>query len=83
MNLALYHFAGCAFCGVVHTAIDELGLEVELRDIFAQPEHQQELLEATGRTTVPCLRIESADGDVQWMHESQNIAQHLRALAAA
>ena len=82
MSLAFYHFAGCAFCGIVRSTMDELGLEIELRDIFEHPEHRQELVEATGRMTVPCLRIEDAGGDVQWMHESQRIADYLRTLAA-
>ena len=83
MNLALYKFDGCAFCGMVRGAIDELGLEIESRDILEDPECRRELIEATGRMTVPCLRIEADDGDVQWMHESGVIIGYLRTLATA
>ena len=81
MKLALYHFAGCTFCAAVQRVIDGSGLEVELRDIFEDPERRRELMDATGRMTVPCLRIEAAEGDVEWMHESQNIARYLSSMA--
>jgi glutathione S-transferase len=35
-------------------------------------------VKATGRQTVPCLRIERADGSVEWMHESEDINAYLK-----
>ena len=77
-SLSLYHYAGCPFCTLVRNAMDSLGLEIELRDILQDPERRRELVEATGRQTVPCLRVESEDGQVEWMHESRHIVEYLR-----
>ncbi len=79
-KLSLYQYASCPFCGLVLRAVDALGLEVELRDVLAEPDRLQELVEATGRRTVPCLKIESEDGSVEWMHESRDIVSYLESL---
>ena len=80
MKLSLYHFQSCPYCALVRRAIDELGLDVELRDILEDPARYRELVEATGRQMVPCLQIESGDGSVRWMHESRDIVDYLREL---
>ena len=82
MKLVLYHYAGCGFCGIVRSVTAELGLEIELRDILEDPEHERELVAATGRQTVPCLQIEAEDGGIRWMHETTDIIQYLQTLAA-
>ncbi len=82
MKLSLYHYFACPFCHLVRRAIDRLGLEIEDRDILASSKYRRELVEATGRQTVPCLRIESGEGEVQWMHESRDIIDYLQELAA-
>jgi glutathione S-transferase len=82
-SLSLYHYAGCPFCSLVRRAMGELGLEIELRDIHQDPDRRRELVEATGRQTVPCLRIETDDGEVQWMHESRHIIEYLESLPSA
>lgn len=79
-KLSLYGYPSCPYCGLVLRAIDELDADVELRNVLADDERLRELLEATGRRTVPCLRIEAEDGSVEWMHESQDIIDYLRAL---
>jgi glutathione S-transferase len=76
MALSLYHFPSCPFCVRVRVAIERLEVEVELRDVHAEPAHLRELADATGCTTVPCLRIEDARG-VRWMHESADIVRYL------
>jgi glutaredoxin len=81
MKLSLYHYFGCSFCGLVRRAIEPLGLDVELRDILESSECRRELVDATGRQTVPCLRIESEAGEVEWKHESRDIIEYLRTLA--
>ena len=77
LSLSLYHYFSCPFCALVRRAVDRLGLSLELRDVHASRDHRRELLEATGRRTVPCLRIESEEGEVQWMHESRDIIAYL------
>ena len=52
---------------------------IELRDKHAHAAYDQELRAATGRGTVPCLRIGGEGGD-HWMHESSDIVAYLRAL---
>ena len=76
-KLALYHFNGCPFCAVAREAIDRLGVDVELRDIFADQKYRDELVGARGRATVPVLRITSPDGEQRWMPESRDIVRYL------
>jgi glutaredoxin len=76
-KLALYTMASCPFCWRVTRAIDRLGLEVEIRDVYAQPAWRDELLEARGRASVPVLWIQSPDGSVRWMPESGDIVHYL------
>ena len=78
MKLSLYHYFGCSFCQRVRNAMQKQGLEVELRDILESSARRRELVDATGRQTVPCLRIESEDGTVEWMHESRAIIDFLQ-----
>lgn len=77
-SLVLYHFDGCPYCAMVRAAIDDIGVKVELRDIYQSPEHRKELVAARGRGTVPVLRISSADGEARWMPESRDIVHYLR-----
>jgi glutaredoxin len=78
-GMALYVFEGCPWCTRVRTALDRLGLEVELRDVVTDPSRRAELLAATGRATVPCLRIEEGSS-ARWMHESADIIRFLQAI---
>ena len=66
----------CGFCYRVRGFMDDHGIEVSLRDVNSDAEAFRELLQATGRTTVPCLRIERGD-EVQWMFESMDIIRYL------
>ena len=76
-KLALYHFNGCPFCSMVRSAIDHLGIDVELRDIFENPQYRDDLIKARGRATVPVLRIDSPSGEDRWMPESRDIVNYL------
>ena len=76
--LALYHFNGCPFCTIVRNAIDRLGIDVELRDIFQDPQHRDDLVKARGRATVPVLRVSTAGSEDRWMAESQDIVRYLQ-----
>lgn len=53
--LILYTKAACPFCQKVMPLIDELGLEVELRDIAENDTYRDELLEKGGKQQVPYL----------------------------
>ncbi|MDP6979891.1 MAG: glutaredoxin [Myxococcota bacterium] len=77
-HLALYESPMCSYCRKVRGFLEQIGEEVEGRDVMGDPENFDELIAATGRTTVPCLRIESTDGEVRWMHESADIIDWLR-----
>ncbi len=76
-KLVLYHSKTCPFCAIVRSAIDRLGLDVELREIFEDPVYRDELVEARGRATVPVLRIISPQGEERWMPESRDIVRYL------
>ncbi len=73
---ALYHSHSCPFCVRVRSAIDRLGLDVELREIFEEPGFREQLVEARGRATVPVMRITSPDGEQRWMSESRDIVRY-------
>ena len=78
-RLALYYFDGCPFCVRVLRAIDTLRLDVELRNIYEDRDYLDELRAVRGRTTVPVLRITSANGEDRWMPESADIVRYLQA----
>lgn len=77
-QLALYYFDGCPFCGMVRSKIDQLGIDVELRDVMQDSEHRDDLVQARGRATVPVLRIMSLEGEDRWMPESRDIIRYLQ-----
>lgn len=72
-DLALYVYAGCGYCEDVRVAIRDLGLTIEERDIYRDPQNMQALVAARGRRTVPVLRI----GESTWLPESQDIIAYL------
>jgi glutathione S-transferase len=76
-DLSLYQTAYCPYCERVRAAIRRLELDIEVRDIDAKSAWHSELVEATGRQTVPCLRIHRADGEDEWLHESAAIIGYL------
>ena len=76
-KLALYQFHACPFCIKVRRTMHKLNLPIQLRDVNKDPAAEQELISGGGKRTVPCLRIESDDGTVQWMYESNDIIDYL------
>ncbi|PCJ27526.1 MAG: glutaredoxin [SAR86 cluster bacterium] len=76
-NLSLYHYQSCPFCEMTRDAINELDIDIELRDIHLHSEHFEELIREGGKPQVPCLRIEQEDGKTHWLYESQHIIQLL------
>ena len=73
-SLALYKYDTCGYCARVLRAIERIGLEVELRDVVRSTAFRDELLAATGRTTVPCLVVDGAH-----LFESSDIVAWLEA----
>lgn len=76
-RLALYWFPGCPYCDSVLEVIDRLRLDVELRDIHADPRHRAELLEARRDDMVPVLRLSTPGGEVRFLPESRDIVRYL------
>lgn len=76
-SLSLYHRNFCMFCSRVIGVINQLQIEIDDKNIWSDEKALQELQRATGRSTVPVLRIESADGKVTWMPESNDIVLYL------
>ena len=75
--LALYYYDGCPFCNFVRSVSEQLGVNLELRNILDDPQHREDLVAARGRATVPVLHITSPDGDERWMPESRDIVRYL------
>jgi glutaredoxin 2 len=76
-SLVLYGYPECPYCRRVLGAIESLGLDIPLRNTMREDEHNDAVRAATGRETVPVLRIESKDGSVRWMPESLDIVRFL------
>ena len=77
MKLSLYHSPWCPFCVRVVSVLKHMSAMVELRDT-GDKEHFFALRNGGGKTQVPCLRIED-DGKSQWMYESIDIINFLKA----
>ena len=56
-SLALYQFSTCPFCIKVRQEMRRLSLPIEKRDAQHHAAHRNELLQGTGATQVPCLRL--------------------------
>ncbi len=41
-------------------------------------DNRSQLLCGGGKGQVPCMRIESKDGNIQWMYESDDILKYVR-----
>ena len=77
-NLALYHFKTCPFCIKVRKEMARLSLPIELRDAQHDPAIRADLLQGGGKIQTPCLRIADAQGNVQWMYESDDVIRYLQ-----
>lgn len=77
-KLKLYHFRACPFCIKVRRAIKRMSLNIEPRDAQHIPLHRDTLLQEGGKLQVPCLRIESDNGEVRWLYESDAIVSYLQ-----
>jgi len=86
-NMALYHYQSCPFCGITREAIKYMEKEasgksatykIDQRDILKEPEYRKELIKGGGKPQVPCLKIETNNGTIQWLYESRDIIEFLQ-----
>ncbi len=63
----------CPRCARVRRAIRRLGVEVEQREVWLSRRHREELREAAGEVSVPCLVI---SGTV--VREADEIVRYLQ-----
>ena len=76
-GVELFGYPECPYCRRVLNAITVLQIDVPLRNTMTDGAANAMLLEATGRETVPVLRIEMRDGTVRWLPESLDIVRFL------
>ena len=76
-KMALYQFQQCPFCVKTRRQIRRLNLNIETRDARNDPKWNSELIEQGGKYQVPCLKIVTDDGSVEWMYESSEINAYL------
>jgi len=76
--LALYQFKTCPFCMKVRRAIGKLSLKIDLRDAQHDAQNRADLLQGGGQIKVPCLRITDAQGNSEWLYDSNKIIQYLQ-----
>lgn len=79
LKLSLYYFESCPFCQRVLRVLPGLKLNVELCNIHEKSEYFDELVQGGGKSTVPCLKIES-QGQVKWLYESLDIIDYLKSV---
>jgi len=77
-SLALYQFNTCPFCIKVRQEMRRLSLPIEKRDAQHNAANRDELLQGSGATKVPCLKISQANGEVRWLQDSNAIVAYLR-----
>lgn len=72
----LYKTDLCGFCHRVRRFAEANEIDLPVVDVNYDRDAFRELLDATGRTTVPCLRIQRGD-EVEWMFESLDIMRYI------
>lgn len=76
-DMVLYQFKQCPFCVKTRRTMRRLALNIEKRDARNDPKWNQELINDGGKYQVPCLKITTADGSIEWMYESTVINSYL------
>jgi glutaredoxin len=82
-SLALYQFSTCPFCIKVRQEMRRLSLPIEKRDAQHNTANREQLLQGSGATKVPCLKITDANGQTRWLQDSAAIVAYLRERFAA
>ena len=81
-KLELFQDPLCPFCMRVKSFMTSMSIDVPMRNTMQDIQAYKELIKGGGRPTVPCLRIESEDGEVKWLYESLDIIEYLRQVSA-
>ena len=71
----------CGYCYKVVHAIKILKLEIDIKNIWADPISKDDLVKATGSSRVPVLRYKDDQGQECWLPESDDIIKQLSKLA--
>jgi glutaredoxin len=82
-SLVLYQFKQCPFCVKTRRNMRRLALEIEKRDARYDSKWNQELINDGGKYQVPCLKVVTDDGSIEWMYESTVINRYLNKRFAA
>ena len=77
-GLALYQFSTCPFCIKVRQEMRRLSLPIERRDAQKDVKNRGDLMQGSGATKVPCLKITETDGQSRWLNDSGAIIAYLR-----
>ena len=77
-SLALYQFSTCPFCIKVRQEMRRLSLPIDKRDAQHNSANRDDLLQGSGATKVPCLKITDSQGQTQWLQDSAAIVTYLR-----
>ncbi len=77
LMFTLYHMETCPYCIKVRSVIDELDLDIELRDTIKNPDYRSELVAGGGSSQVPCLKITNTNNQEKWLYESNDIIDYL------
>ena len=72
LELLLYKYDACFFCGYVQRGLDRLGMTLPSRDTLEDAGAYEELVAAGGKSQVPALSI---NGKI--MYESRDIVEFL------
>lgn len=82
-KLTLYGSRTCSYSAQVEAAIRGLGTDVARIDVNEDPDARQTLRQATGRGTIPVLRVDDDQGETRWIPESLAIIRYLRETAGS
>ena len=77
-SLALYQFNTCPFCIKVRQEMRRLSLPIDKRDAQHNAANRDALLQGSGATKVPCLKITDSNGHTRWLQDSKAIVAYLR-----
>jgi len=77
-SLALYQFNTCPFCIKVPQEMRRLSLPIDKRDAQHNAANRDALLQGSGATKLPCLKITDSNGQTLWLQDSAAIVAYLR-----
>ena len=77
-SLVLYQFTTCPFCIKVRQEMRALSLPIDKRDAQHNVANRDELIQGSGASKVPCLKITDSQGQTRWLQDSAAIVAYLR-----